>query len=204
MRQKTIIILFLAMSSIAAPAQGHKKPAATTTATAASPKEDPKAKDAVLALEKLEATIESGVELQDYSKALADANFPVKMYLSGDSAALYPALTSAIEETVKWYRAARSVWTQGVVSDFPIGYCAPWTTPIPPGGHVLFGDGPHMAEELCVSYPELVTTEPDSRHYDATDNTVTENRKIIRFNDAQQKAWKLGSVALRRVELAMK
>src|ERR1019366_5571163 len=195
MQEKAIIALFLAVAFVAAPAQSRKKSVARTATAAPSPKQDPKAKEAVLALEKLESTIESGVGLQDYSKALAEANFPVKMYLSGESAASYPALSKAIEDTVKWYRAARSVWSQGVITDFPIGHCTAWTTPIPPGGHVLSLDG-HMSEELCTSYPELVTTEPDSRHYDATDNTVTENRKIIRFDDAQQKAWKLGSAAL--------
>jgi hypothetical protein len=204
MQENAIIALFLALMFVVAPAQTRKKSVARTATAAPSPKQDPKAKEAVLALEKLESTIESGVGLQDYSKALAEANFPVKMYLSGESAASYPTLSKTIEDTVKWYRAARSIWSRGVITDFPIGYCTAWTTPIPLGGHVLLGDGPHMSEELCTSYPELVTTEPDSRHYDATNNTVTENRKIIRFDDAQQKAWKLGSAALRTSEQAMK
>lgn len=204
MRGKTIITLFMAVTYVAVSAQNHKKIAAPTTTTASSPNQDPKAKDALAALEKLESTIESGVGLDDYSRALADANFPVKMYLRGESAAIYPDFTKAIADTVKWYRAARAVWTRGVVTDFPIGYCAEWTTPIPPGGHIIFGDEPRMSKDLCANYPELVTSEPDSRHYDATDNTVTENRRIIRFDDAQQKAWKLGGAALRDAEQAMK
>ncbi len=205
MRKATLAALMMATIFGVSQAQTtHKRPAAKTTAIP-SPKQDQKAKEAVLALEKLESTIESGVGLQDYSKALAEANFPVKMYLTGDSAPNFPELSKSIEDAVKWYRAARSVWLQGVTTDFPIGYCSKWPTPIPAGAYdFLLADAPRMSTELCTSFPELVTTEPDSRHYGIPTKTVTENRQIIRFDDAQQKAWKFANLALINAEQLMK
>ena len=43
-------------------------------------KTDQKAKDAVGALKKLEASVETGISYKDYSLALGSANFSVKQY----------------------------------------------------------------------------------------------------------------------------
>lgn len=210
MQKAILITLIITITVCRSQAQVHKKTPIAKTAAVSSPRQDQKAKDAIVALEKLESTIESGVGLQDYSKALAEANFPIKVFLSGDSAANFPELSASIEDTVKWYRAARSVWSHGVAEDYPIGYCSEWTTPPPPGQKIALLDRPQfqdmarMSTELCNAFPELVTIESDTRYLGPSAKNVTEDRKIIRFNDAQQTAWRLGSAALQHAENLMK
>jgi len=166
------------------------------------PKNAPDAKDAFLAIEKLQSIVESGVSLPDYTRALADANFPLKMYLKSDKADRFPGLTRALTDAMKWYKAAGQFWSAKIDTDFPIGYCDQWTQPVP--ANAKLHDLPYMIEDLCTAYPEPVITKEDTRHYDATDKTVTQKRKVIRYADAQQKTWQLAGLAVSVAEDSMK
>jgi hypothetical protein len=196
------VLVVILGSFVSISAQTHKKGPSSAAKQTPSAKQDPAAKEAFLALEKVESIVESGVGQADYTRALADANFPLKMYLDSDSAVTFPDLTNALRDSMKWYRAAGSIWHRKILTDFPIGYCDKWTHALP--HNAVLNDGPYLSEDLCSSYPELVTTYADSRHYDATDNTITEDRKIIDYDKAQQQAWKLADAELQKAELVMK
>jgi hypothetical protein len=196
------IITLLFVLGLPVLAQRRTNPVPPKRTTQLSPKNAPEAKEALLALEKLQSIVESGVSLPDYTRALADANFPLKMYLKSDKADRFPALTRALTDAMKWYKAAGQLWSAKIDTDFPIGYCDKWTQPVPVNAKLY--DGPYMIEDLCTAYPELVTTEADTRHYDATQNTVTQNRKVIRYADTQQKAWQLAGFAVSLAEDSMK
>ncbi len=181
MRTFAIIALFF-VTGLSVLAQHSTNPLPSKGTAQSSPKNCSEAKEALLALEKLQSIVESGVSLPDYTRALADANFPLKMYLKSDKAERFPGLTRALTDAMRWYKAAGQLWSAKVDTDFPLGYCDKWTQPVPAKASLY--DGPYMIEDLCTAYPELVTTEVDKRHYDATENTVTQNRKVIRYAEA--------------------
>ncbi len=70
------------------------------------------AKEALLALKKLEVRVESGISYRDYSSAVADAKFPVKLFLESSDSKNDNALSSAFQKAVEHYDFANSVWGQ--------------------------------------------------------------------------------------------
>lgn len=67
------------------------------------------AKEAVLALKKLEARVQSGVSYRDYGQALGDAKFPVNLYLESEDKK-NPALVESIKKTMEHYEVVGRVW----------------------------------------------------------------------------------------------
>lgn len=68
------------------------------------------AKDAVRALQKLQARVEAGISYRDYAPALGDALFEVKLFLASPEAKTKPALASAVSKTMEHYLIARQIW----------------------------------------------------------------------------------------------
>ena len=50
-------------------------------------------KDAVMALKKMEARVQSGISYRDYGNALADAKFPVNLFMESIEVKKNPELT---------------------------------------------------------------------------------------------------------------
>ena len=109
---------------------------------------DRKARGAVLALEKLQARVEAGMSLQDYSVALGEADLIVKRFLESDKAKSAREFSNSLRNATKWYAGAEQLWHRQLESPVPIGYCSPDGLPS------------FNANDLCVSYPQLVTTVP--------------------------------------------
>jgi hypothetical protein len=70
---------------------------------------DAKAKEAVFALKKVQARTEIGADYRDYSSALADAYFSVKMFLESGQADTAPEFSQALRDSVTWYKTAEDV-----------------------------------------------------------------------------------------------
>ena len=68
------------------------------------------ANDAVLALKKLQVKVETGISYQDYAPALADAKFPVKLFLEGSESKNDVSLSSALQKAIEHYEFANRVW----------------------------------------------------------------------------------------------
>ena len=68
------------------------------------------AKEAVRALQKLQARVESGISYRDYGSALGDAAFEVKLFLQTSEAKDKPELARPIALTLEHYKMAGSVW----------------------------------------------------------------------------------------------
>jgi hypothetical protein len=68
------------------------------------------AKDALMGLKKLEARCQSGISYQDYSNALADAKFPVNIYIQSNDAKKYPELTESINKSMQHYEFVNTLW----------------------------------------------------------------------------------------------
>jgi len=152
-------------------------------------KADPRAQDALMALKKLDAKTESGLDRRDYSAALGDANFAVKLFVESDKAKLAPEFSNALRETMKWYTAASELWDRHIETDQPYGYCeiVGSSTAIE---QAAFRSG---AEPLCVSsYPELIAT--------TTEKPAERELRIIIYELAMQEAWKRAAFALKNAE----
>jgi hypothetical protein len=102
----------------------------------------------VLALEKLQARVEAGLSLQDYSAALGEANLIVKRFLESDKAESASDFSNSLRNAAKWYAGAEQLWHRQLESPVPLGYCSPDGLPS------------FNADDLCMSYPQLVTTVP--------------------------------------------
>ena len=109
---------------------------------------DQKAKDAVLALKKLEATTDTGMSYHDYSVALGEANFSVKQFLEGGKANLKPEFSGSLRNSIKWYRAAEETWGRQIEAPVVLGFCDSHGLPS------------FSVKEFCDAYPELITTVP--------------------------------------------
>lgn len=68
------------------------------------------AKEAILALKKLDTRIETGISYKDYASVVADAKFPVKLFLESAEAKNEPQLAKSLSEILNLYDAAFSVW----------------------------------------------------------------------------------------------
>jgi len=61
------------------------------------------AKEAVLALKKLEARCQAGLSRSEYYSALGDAKFPVNLYMESSDAKQYSELTESINKVMQFY-----------------------------------------------------------------------------------------------------
>ena len=68
------------------------------------------AKDAVRALQKLQARVQTGISYQDYGRALGDARFEVNLFLNTPEAKEAEALAVLIERIMIRYQMAGEVW----------------------------------------------------------------------------------------------
>ncbi len=68
------------------------------------------ARDAVSALQKLQAKIDVGMTYLDYVSALGDTWFEVKSFLDSSEAKIKPALTLEISQSMDNYRLAKEYW----------------------------------------------------------------------------------------------
>ena len=68
------------------------------------------AKEAVFGLKKLQARCQSGISYNDYSNALADAKFPVNLFMESKEAKKNPELTDSINRVMKHYEYAGGLW----------------------------------------------------------------------------------------------
>jgi hypothetical protein len=67
-------------------------------------------KDAIKALKKLQAKIESGISYQKYREALGDTNSEVKLFLESKNATKDLALTQSIKKIMSNYQDAADLW----------------------------------------------------------------------------------------------
>ncbi|MGD0481288.1 MAG: hypothetical protein ABSA42_14030 [Terracidiphilus sp.] len=189
MFRKIEIFFCILLAAIWIQAQNtHQKPGSPsqTSNTKANPLiTDEQAKDAVLALKKLQARTEIGISQDDYSRALGDAYFSVRLFLDSDSAASVPEFSKALNSAIKWYRAAAELWkiktdTQEVAESVP---------GLKPDGadcdQQLGGD-----ENLCVKYPELISDRSGKRG--------------INYEGAINEAWRLASTEVRIADKLLK
>jgi len=70
------------------------------------------AKDAVMGLKKLQARCQAGISYRDYSNAVAEALFPVNLYIASEDAAKYPELTLSMNNAMQHYEYAAYVWNK--------------------------------------------------------------------------------------------
>jgi hypothetical protein len=68
------------------------------------------AKDAILALKKLEARIEAGVNYRDYAQALGEAKFPIKLFQESAEAKENQEVNSHITASIGYFEIAKLVW----------------------------------------------------------------------------------------------
>ncbi len=68
------------------------------------------AKEAVYALKKLQVQVQTGISYREYSPAVAEAKFPVKLYLESPEAQNTPQLSEALKNAVNHYDFANTVW----------------------------------------------------------------------------------------------
>jgi len=76
------------------------------------------AKEAVMGLKKLQARCQSGISYRDYSNAVADAKFPVNLFMESADAPKYPELTASIDKVMKHYEYAGGLWNHKLSSRF--------------------------------------------------------------------------------------
>ena len=117
--RKLVVVLFALVFSlwVFALVQGSKDYHLSTSATR-SFEHDEKATNAVLALKKVQAMVESGVSYRDYSHALAEASFPVKLFLESDVAKKAPEFSDFLKYSLKDYHAAQELWSEEIQKGF--------------------------------------------------------------------------------------
>lgn len=75
-----------------------------TTASAQS------AREAVMGLKQLEARCQTGISYRDYSGALADAKFPVNVYVESDEASNHSEFVASLNSAMQHYEFANRLW----------------------------------------------------------------------------------------------
>jgi hypothetical protein len=68
------------------------------------------AKEAIFGLKKLQARCQAGISYSDYSNAVADAKFPVNLFIESPEAQKYPELTASINIAMQHYEYAGTLW----------------------------------------------------------------------------------------------
>lgn len=69
-------------------------------------------KEALFGLKKLQARCESGISYRDYSNAVADAKFPVNLFMESAEAKKFPELADSMKEVLKHYEYAGYLWNR--------------------------------------------------------------------------------------------
>lgn len=77
-----------------------------SSATASSPS----GSEALIALKKLETRCETGISYRDYSSALAEAKFPVRMFVESENATNHPDVAAIFDKAVRHYEFAGKLW----------------------------------------------------------------------------------------------
>jgi len=72
------------------------------------------AKDGVRALQRLQARVEAGISLKDYTPALGDTLFEVKLFLNSPEAKTKPELATSLNKAMEFYMAVRDIWNYKV------------------------------------------------------------------------------------------
>jgi hypothetical protein len=68
------------------------------------------AKEALMGLKKLQARCQTGISYRDYGNALADAKFPVNLFMESAEAKKSQELTESINKVINHYVSAGVVW----------------------------------------------------------------------------------------------
>lgn len=68
------------------------------------------AKDALMGLKKLQARCQAGISYRDYGNALADAKFPVNLFMESAEAKKSQDFTDSINNVINHYVSAGVVW----------------------------------------------------------------------------------------------
>jgi len=68
------------------------------------------AKDAIMALKKLDARVETGISYKDYAPALGEAKFPVNLFLESSKAKENPELTVHIRKAIRYFQTPNLIW----------------------------------------------------------------------------------------------
>jgi hypothetical protein len=129
---------------------------ANLTGCRSSLSSDKDAVEAVNALKKLEAKIETGMTEREYSSALGETNFAVKMFLESPEADKFPEFSQNLRTAMKWDVAADDIWQRKIDTLYFQGYCHPPQS----GPFRAFAQMHRDATGLCEKYPELVITFP--------------------------------------------
>jgi|SRR3989339_300780 len=79
------------------------------------------AKEALFGLKKLQARCQVGISYKDYSNAVADAKFPVNLFMESANAKQSPELTDLMKAVMKHYEYAGYLWNRKM-SVRPSGY----------------------------------------------------------------------------------
>lgn len=101
------------------------------------------AKDALMALKKLEARIQGGVTYRDYGSALGEAKFPLNLYFESSEAKKYSDLSSSLRNAMYHYDVASRVW------EFKMGR--------PPSRGRFINVNSDLGKYLEKSYPNVKT-----------------------------------------------
>jgi hypothetical protein len=164
-------------------ATSQNPPAATQSSTASALKTNDDAKQAILALKRLQAKTEIGISQEDYSRALGDTYFSAKLFLDSDAASSAPEFSQALRSAIGWYKAAGNLWdikTTLESAHLP-GLSLTWSD---------CSDKPSDNPDLCRQYPELVTDHS--------------GKKGINYDNALPEAWRLASVEIRNADRYLK
>jgi cell division protein FtsB len=82
-------------------------------------------KEAVLALKKLQARVETGVSYRDYSPAVSEAKFAVKLYLDSPESKDEPDLSTSLLKTIEHYQIANDLWGEKFSGRKPSDFVTP-------------------------------------------------------------------------------
>jgi len=72
------------------------------------------ARDAVMALAKLQALCRDGISYTDYRNALGEAKFPVNSFLETSEAYKYPELFKSVNKAMEHYEYAGTLWNDKI------------------------------------------------------------------------------------------
>jgi hypothetical protein len=160
-------------------------------------KSDPHATDALMALKRLQAKTETGIAYHDYSVALGDANFPVKLFLESENARTYPVFASSLRDAMKWYEAAAKVWERQIAEDHDEGYCDIQKLSEAHSNVEYAYYGERDVRLLCEEYPELVRPIQNPPYFDF---------KVpgMLFTIAEWDSWKRSAFSLKNAEHSLK
>jgi len=113
------------------------------------------AKEAVMALKKLQIKVETGISHRDYAPAVAEAKFPTKLFLESAESKKEPDLAESLSKIINHYDSAIAVWEYKFSGDrnCPSGWiCEPMLSNV----KKIFPDAPsHVAGYTRRPYMEI-------------------------------------------------